>query len=220
MKKNTQIIEPNTYYHIYNRGINSDIIFKQTRNYYYFLKLYAKYIPQIADTYAYCLLGNHFHILIRTKSVEEILNHFNAEEVQNLFNVKVKNTITKSASFYISNQFAKLFNSYSQSFNKTYNRTGSLFEHPFRRIPVMNEQYFTSLIYYIHANPQNHGICNDFTEYTFSSFNAFLLEKKTQLKRNDVLEWFGSKEQFIRFHKENTTLFHKSEECRNLFEHD
>ena len=57
-----------TYYHIYNRGTNGENIFVQERNYEHFLKLYEKHILPVADTFAYCLLRNHFHISVRIKS--------------------------------------------------------------------------------------------------------------------------------------------------------
>ena len=55
------------YYHIYNRGINSCDLFRTTDNYEYFLNLYDKYISPIADTYAWVLMPNHFHFLIKVK---------------------------------------------------------------------------------------------------------------------------------------------------------
>ncbi len=55
-------LEPGKYYHIYNRGNNRENIFKEDRNYAYFLKLYVFHVGPIADTYAYCLLRNHFHL--------------------------------------------------------------------------------------------------------------------------------------------------------------
>ena len=58
------------YYHIYNRGNNREDIFIQERNYRYFLRLYAKHIEPMADTYAYCLLRNHFHFLVRIKDLD------------------------------------------------------------------------------------------------------------------------------------------------------
>ena len=73
MKLNIEPLQPDSFYHIYNRGINGENIFKQERNYSYFLKKYALYIEPVAETYAYCLLKNHFHLLIRTRSEEEIL---------------------------------------------------------------------------------------------------------------------------------------------------
>ena len=62
-----------TYYHLYNRGVNRENIFFEERNYEYFLNLYWKYIGPVVDTRAYCLLCNHFHLAIRVKSEEEIL---------------------------------------------------------------------------------------------------------------------------------------------------
>lgn len=144
MKKNTNALKPDTYYHIYNRGINGEPIFKEERNYAYFLSLYAKHIESVADTYAYCLLSNHFHLLVKTKNADEILLN-RKQEADNSEPV----VLNKSASFNISNQFAKLFNSYTQALNKSENRTGSLFESPFRRIEVTSDAYFSQLVCYI-----------------------------------------------------------------------
>jgi len=49
-----------SFYHIYNRGNNRENIFREERNYIYFLKLYTKYIIPVADTFAYCLLKTIF----------------------------------------------------------------------------------------------------------------------------------------------------------------
>jgi putative transposase len=96
MKKNVELLEPDHIYHIYNRGINGENIFKEERNYRYFLEKYAKYIEPIADTFAYCLLKNHFHIAIRTKSEAEIVDFYvkkktktdNVVKVLNLHNIE------------------------------------------------------------------------------------------------------------------------------------
>ncbi|MBF8283376.1 MAG: hypothetical protein HW378_2291 [Anaerolineales bacterium] len=64
-------LHPGQYYHIYNRGNNRENVFREERNYPYFLKLYAKYIEPIAETYAYCLLRNHFHLLVRIREVRQ-----------------------------------------------------------------------------------------------------------------------------------------------------
>jgi len=63
-----QPLECRVIYHIYNRGNNGETIFLEARNFDYFMQLYNKYIAQIADTYAYCLLRNHFHIMLRIKN--------------------------------------------------------------------------------------------------------------------------------------------------------
>jgi REP element-mobilizing transposase RayT len=60
----TEVLSPGNYYHIYNRGNNGEPLFFEEENYIYFLKLYDKYISPIAETYAWCLMKNHFHFLV------------------------------------------------------------------------------------------------------------------------------------------------------------
>jgi len=72
MKKSVPLKYGN-YYHVYHRGNNREDIFFEDRNCRHFLKLYIKHIVPVADTYAYCLLKNHFHALIRIKQTSEVL---------------------------------------------------------------------------------------------------------------------------------------------------
>jgi putative transposase len=225
MKKNIELLEPGCVYHIYNRGINGENIFKEERNYSYFLTKYAQYIEPIANTFAYCLLKNHFHIAIRTKSEAEIIDFyvkkktkiiydndgvdFNVGKVQNLAYVKpISNEKIKipSASHIISKQFSFLFNGYAQAINKAFNRTGGLFEEPFRRILVDSDAYFTELIYYIHFNSQKHGFVKDFRAYPHSSYHSHLSQAMTRLKREEVWNWFGNRGEFEKFHIGNPSL--------------
>jgi putative transposase len=222
MKKNIELLEPDRIYHLYNRGINGDNIFKEERNYSYFLTKYAQYIEPIAETFAYCLLKNHFHIAIRTKSEDEIIDFYvkkktknvsdkdeNVGKVQNLANVKPfkdENINIPSASHIISKQFAFLFNGYAQAINKANNRTGGLFEEPFRRILVDTDAYFTELIYYIHFNPERHGFVKDFRAYPHSSYHSHLSKAMTRLRREEVWDWFGNKDEFEKFHTGNPDL--------------
>ena len=206
MKKNTEQLQPDTYYHIYNRGINGESIFKAEKNYFFFLEKYAFHIEPVASTYAYCLLNNHFHILIKTRSEKEIfetLTRLGSSETLTRF--KTSSTLGKTVSFYISNQFAKLFNSYTQAINKTTNRTGGLFETPFRRIEVKNDAYLSHLIWYIHYNPQKHGFVNDFRDYIYTSYQSHLIPKATKLQRKEVLNWFGGEKEYVNFHSLQTS---------------
>ncbi|WP_449401217.1 transposase [Chryseobacterium wanjuense] len=67
-----ETLEFGYFYHIYNRGNNSGTIFFEEKNYNYFLQLLSKYIVPIGEIYAYCLLKNHFHFLIKLKDESEI----------------------------------------------------------------------------------------------------------------------------------------------------
>lgn len=179
------------YYHIYNRGNNRENLFYEERNYRYFLKLYTRYIEPVADTYAYCLLRNHFHVLVRIKTEDEQEQTFRVFETLKVF--KVLNP---------SRQFGNLFNAYAKAINKAYQRTGSLFQNPFGRIPVSSDAHFVHLIAYIHWNPQKHGFVDDFRSWTYSSYHAILSQKPTRLRRDNVLAWFNGAATFQSSHQQ------------------
>ena len=184
-------LEHGQYYHIYNRGNNRETIFVEDRNYRYFLKLYAKHTEPVADTYAYCLLRNHFHFLVRIKTVEEQQK-----------TLRVSETPRISSTLRPSQQFSNLFNAYAKAINKTYGRTGSLFQNPFGRVAVISDAHFVDLIAYIHQNPQKHGFVEDFRAWLYSSYHACLSRKPTRLMREEVLDWFDGSTAFQAFHRQ------------------
>lgn len=200
MKINIQPLQSESFYHIYNCGIDREKLFKEERNYPYFLQKYATYIEPVASTYAYCLLGNHFHLLIKTRSEIDILNYVMSK------NSHAEKIIDKPIYWHISNGFASLFKSYTQSINKAYSRTGRLFEEPFRRIFVDSSTYFTQLIYYIRSNPQKHIFIKDFRDYPHSLYHTHISTSPTKLQREEVIQWLGSKTAYIDFHKERQPL--------------
>ena len=62
--------EEGRFYHIYNRAVDKKPLFKNLDNYEFFLKKYDQYLSPVIDTYAYCLLGNHFHLMVRVKDTQ------------------------------------------------------------------------------------------------------------------------------------------------------
>ena len=81
----TEQLEYEKYYHIYNCGINGCNLFNETGNYTYFLNLYDKYISPIADTFAWVLMPNHFHLLVKIKSEVDIIDSLsNSSSFSNL----------------------------------------------------------------------------------------------------------------------------------------
>ena len=191
MKHTTAPLIPGMYYHIYNRGNNRENLFLEKRNYSYFLSLYAKHIEPIADTYAYCLMRNHFHVSLRIKTEDEYQTA-RVSETRAVSNLKKFNP---------SQNFSNLFNAYAKAINKGYGRTGSLFEERFGRIPVTSDSYFMTLIFYIHYNPQKHGFVGDFRDWEWSSYHALVGTEETTLKRNEVLSMFGGRKGFEEFHQ-------------------
>ncbi|QSE98975.1 hypothetical protein [Fulvivirga lutea] len=203
--------EIDNYYHIFNRGNNKEDIFKSTDNYIYFLQKWNKYIAPFADTLAYCLLPNHFHFLMRVKAV----NAKNLTKTQRLSKVGEVQETQIEVNTILEEQFKRLFMSYALSFNKQHNRTGSLFQKSFRRIQVNSDYYLTRLIHYIHHNPIHHQFVKEYSQWKFSSYNAFISKETTRLNRDEVHSWFGGKGAFIEFHNQNLELNEPDKELKN-----
>lgn len=129
----TTPLEYAKYYHIYNRGNGGENLFREERNYLYFLSLYDKHVGPIAETFAYCLLSNHFHIVVRIRERERC----------RIANVQGAGSSLLSPS----QQFSNLFNAYTKSINQSYDRTGNLFHRPFGRIEVTSNAYLTHLVH-------------------------------------------------------------------------
>jgi hypothetical protein len=106
---------------------------------------------------------------------------------------------------YVSDQFSNFFNAYAKTINKAYGRTGSLFQHPFGRIPVTSDRQFWNVIAYIHQNPQKHGFVKDFREWKYSSYGMILTKKATLINRVEVLKWFGNRDEYLSLHQQWVT---------------
>ncbi len=174
-----EVIEPDYYYHIYNRGNNRQPIFLHHDHYLKFLVLCAKYLPKHIDILSYCLIPNHFHFLMYIHP--DIDWH------------------TKCSGCTPLN---KLFNSYAQWFNKRTYRTGGLFEGPFKRKRILDQDYLKYIIYYIHRNPMHHNMTNQPDEYPYSSFKSIIDDRPSLITRNHLFEWFDGPGHFAEFHKQ------------------
>ena len=177
------------FYHIYNHGVGNRDLFREPDNYEYFLSLWDKYISSIAVTYAWVLMKNHFHALVKIKNESEIVAVFTPDRVSN----PVRGIIA-------SKQFSNLFNAYAQAFNKRIGSHGALFERPFGRKLVDNEYYLKRVILYIHNNPVHHGFCSHPIEYPWCSYLSCISIKPTKLHREAVIGWFDGEANFKTMH--------------------
>jgi REP element-mobilizing transposase RayT len=210
---------PGYCYHIYNRANSDHNLFFVTANFSYFLQQYAHYLDRYLETFAYCLLPNHFHLLVRIRSTETIF-----EVVRQMYERPPRNLIqsinslsdasdqpylspttigdfrflkelpidvaAQTAALFVSNQFRKLFMSYSKAVNNQRNRRGALFQKPFKRKNVSKHLYLKWMIWYIHRNPVHHGVHENFRSYPWSSYRSMLSNRPTRLARTEVLSWF------------------------------
>lgn len=219
-KKYTADLVPEQYYHIYNRSNNKEALFKNEGNRFFFLQKYKSYVSPFCKTFAYCLLGNHFHFLIQIKdkvSITQTLKNMSEIELskyQKEFLAKIKMNeqnaikVISDESYHqlIAKQFRRFFIAYAKAFNKQHQREGNLFNRPFKRITVQDDAHFSQLIFYIHYNPTHHNISNDFSTYKWSSYSTLLTNKTTTLQRDEVMNWFGGVKNFETFHKGKKSL--------------
>lgn len=148
----------------------------------------------MADTYAWCIMPNHFHLLIRVK-----------DEIDIGFLKPKRGQKTPPKKAIPENQFSHLFNAYAKAFNVKNHRHGSLFEHPFRRKEVTSDEYLKKLVYYIHNNPVKHRFTDNMLDYPWSSYLTIISIKPSKLSRESVLGWFDSKANFVTYHKDQQT---------------
>jgi putative transposase len=168
--------ETSRFYHIFDRGVNRGNIFFEERNFDYFLRLYIRHVTPVTDTYAYCLLRNHFHVLVRIKD----------------------DPFRKTSS--VSKAFNNFLTAYAKAINKAYNRTGALFQHHFGRIPIHTDRYFRALVRYIHHNPCKHGFVDDFRDWPYSSYHELMADESAFMDPEIVLDWFGGRRRFREYH--------------------
>ncbi len=192
-------MESGKFYHVFNRGNNHENLFYNSGNYEYFLRRYDHYLSDFLDTYAFCLMPNHFHLLVRVKDIVES-EKGSTGQVEKGFTFSKGETFGKSDENPVSKQFRLFFTSYAMSLNKQLKRNGSLFQKPFKRLFVGSSDYFANLVFYIHANPQIHGICDDFRQYPWSSYQRILINKPSKLHKEKVTNWFSGKENYLAYH--------------------
>jgi putative transposase len=204
--------EAGSIYHIYNRSIDRKPLFVQDRNYVFFLNKLDFYLSSFIDIYAWCLMSNHFHLMARVKDLEDFRKHelsklTTFQKLPTLETVEIEKLPTlEDVPLIVSHAFQKMFQSYAMAFNKQENRVGSLFQSPLKRNKVESDEYFTNLVYYIHANAQLHGFVDDFRQYPWSSYNRIILPKPSKLQKEKVLGWFGGVDQYIDYHSSNPRI--------------
>jgi len=209
---------PNTSFHIFNHANGFENVFSEPENYRFFLEKYRKYILPVAETYAYCLMPNHFHLVVRIRKqaiIEKLIQNkinqgpeskflnssylskpTNFSKVPNFGKVDNKIEIEK----FLSKQFANLFSSYTQAYNKSNQRVGSLFIKNFKREPILIKAHFINSVIYTHRNPIHHGFCMSYNDWPNSSYFDISNHKTTFVESTKLLKIFGGHDLFIQKH--------------------
>jgi REP element-mobilizing transposase RayT len=202
-----QPLVPDISYHIFNHANGFENVFREEENYRFFLEKYRLYITPVAETFAYCLMPNHFHLVIRIRKrevIEELIRNKiegRTIEIDNIDDVDIEKFLSK--------QFANFFSCYTQSFNKMYKRMGSLFIKNFKREIITSRVHFVNVVVYTHRNPIHHGFCSSFTGWGYSSYLEIADRKSNVIAVEKTLKLFGSSELFEQVHLENLEKFNQ-----------
>jgi REP element-mobilizing transposase RayT len=197
---------PDTSYHIYNKTNNQELLFLEVEDRDLFLFLLKKYLFPYLKVHTYCLLGNHFHILITVKSLKKIKKYLCSIPKNQLskteFIFSQLPDLKANMMFHdlLKVQFSKVFISYTRYFNGTKERKGNLFYRPFKRVIVGNDAYFLRLVIYIHQNPIKHLVTKDFENYHWSSYQEIIGESEFINGKKKVLEVFHTLDFFLHIH--------------------
>ena len=186
-------------YHLYNQGNNHGKIFFRKENYNYFLKKIEQHIWPFADLLAWCLMPNHFHLIIAVPAE-------NNERVTQSH--LLANPITTNSSIAI------MLRSYTRAINIQEHRSGSLFrertkaiwlgsiesemlkyQNRIKQIPVtmtdLEEEYLHTCFRYIHNNPVKAGLVQKITDWEFSSARDFAFFRNGTLINRKLCDQLG-----------------------------
>ncbi|CAB1072234.1 FIG00679443: hypothetical protein [Olavius algarvensis Delta 1 endosymbiont] len=166
MARPLRITFPGAFYHVTSRGNERKAVFKSKRDREKFLEyLESATLRYDARIHTYCLMANHYHLLLETPSgnLSQILRHINS--------------------------------AYTTYFNVRRGRSGHLFQGRYKAILVDIDEYAKELSRYIHLNPVRSNIVQTPQEYTWSSYRAFIGKQKPAkwLYRDFILGYFGKK---------------------------
>lgn len=159
-------------YHLYNRGVNRGAIFFRPENWGYMVRLLGRYLsPELVDVLAYCLMPNHYHLLVYLKTDDF------SRRVMQPFGV-----------------------AYTKAVNKEQGRVGPIFQGPFQAVLVQTDEHLVHLSRYIHLNPFAAKLVDEPEEWVFSSYRDYVGLRRGRLPSPErVLGLFSSVQAYREF---------------------
>ena len=199
-----------SYYHVYNRGVEKRDIFLDEKDYRFFetylfiylnplkkvmekhpdlpLRLHSQNVSEEVKLMAYCLMPNHFHLLLKQKT---------------------KNGISKL--------LKQIINAYTLYFNQKNNRVGGLMQGRFKAVPITDDNLLIHITRYIHLNPIASNMTRDLTAYKWSSYPDYLgKEVELPCTKDEILSYFSNKEGFEKFHTDQIDYAKKLDRIKHL----
>ncbi len=173
------------FYHVYNRSFNKTRVFYKDENYYYFIRKLNS-IRNLCDIIAYCLMPDHFHLLIYIPEKSEATR---LTALSGLTGIQL-----------ISRKIGTILSSYTQGINKQEKRAGSLFQPKTKAKLLDQKNYPFNCFHYIHQNPHKARLVEKIEDWRFSSFTEYC-EGSSGICRKDLAQFLEipqEKDQFLK----------------------
>ena len=190
-------LEKGNIYHLYNQGNNRGKIFFRKENYHYFLKKIEQHIFPFADLLAWCLMPNHFHLIIAVSD-----------------RLTLSHPVTQDYPVTLNSSLAIMLRSYTRAINIQEHRSGSLFRERTKAIWLgsvegekikfenrnmaipetltdLEEEYLHTCLRYIHNNPVKAGLVEKETDWEFSSARDFNSSSDRNLINRELCDQLG-----------------------------
>lgn len=163
-------------YHVVIKGVNSQLLFEESKDYRKYLEILELNKESCDfDLFAYCLMSNHVHLLIRTKKVP------------------------------LESVFRKINTAYANWFNMKYCRSGPLQDGRYYSEPIESLDYLLSALRYIHKNPLKANLEKTVgSKYPWNSYHSYTKQNDTLVDIKYILAEFGSIDDFIEYHSSDS----------------
>lgn len=163
--------EVDSIYHIYNRGVNKQIIFFSKNNYEYFTYKMAFHFQEKARILAYCLMPNHFHLLVKVVEPD-----------------------------FIQRGLQPFMIAYTRAINNEQDRVGSLFQGHYQSNLIDDDSYLLECVKYIHLNPVRARLVEKPQDWEYSSYKQYISKSKlTMIDSSFIYRFFDTTNEFVEF---------------------
>lgn len=212
------VLAPGEFYHIFNRGLNQQPIFKSKRDYERFvltLKFYQFSQPPLRLSYFINLPDNKqkkiWEKIIKKPKLVEIISFV---LMPNHFHFLLRQLLPNGITFYLS----LITNSYTRYFNTKSNRKGDLFEGVFKAVRIESEEQLIHLSRYLHLNPVVSCLIkeNELTSYPYSSLPEYLNGKSSFVSTDLILSYFKTIKDYQKFVFDQIDYGKKLEKIKHL----
>jgi putative transposase len=188
--------QPNRFYHVYNRSFNKTKLFYNTANYCYFLKKLST-LTSYCDIIAYCLMPDHFHILIYVSESSS-------------GTIPLVNPNGQAGMQLLTRKLGTILSSYTQAINKQESKHGSLFQPKSKAKELDGKDQPFICFNYIHQNPLKAGLVKKIEDWDYSSFKEYFVCQESMCNKSLAYQLLDISQNPDSFYAQSCAVIHSN----------